>query len=115
VAGNIRFDQGDQLLLTVPSGVDSGEPVVYGNQPGVALTDRGEQVAGKATVKFNGVAQFELAGAAEEDPVYINVSTRALALADDAGSVFYGICVSDADDDDLVDVRIGGIPPGAGS
>lgn len=115
MAGNIRFDSGDQLLLTVPSGVLTGEAFVYGNQPCVALTSRGASVAGKATLKFNGVAQFELAGASEEDAVYIHATTFALSLTDDASHVFFGTCVSDADDDDMVDIRIGGIEPGSGS
>ena len=115
MATNIKFEDGDRLLLTVPSGVASGEPVLFGQQPGVALTDRGADVAGKATVQFAGVATFELAGAAEEDAVYIHVSTFALALADDGDHVFFGVCIGDADADDMVDIRIGGIEPGSGS
>lgn len=115
MATNLKYQDGDQLLLTVPSGIASGEPLLYGQQPCVALTDRGEDVAGKATVKFNGVFNLELAGATEEDPVYIHVSTFALALADDGDHVFFGVCVSDSDDDDMVDIRIGGIEPGSGS
>jgi len=116
MAGNIIFDQGDQLLLTVPSGIATGEPFVYGNQPCVALTDRGEDVAGKATLKFNGVVELELAGAVEEDPVYIHATTFALSATDDADHVFFGVCVNDADaTTDLVHIRIGGIEPGSGS
>ena len=115
MAANVIYQTGDQLLLTVPSGVVSGGPVVYGNQPGVALTDRGADVAGKATVKFDGVFELELASASAEDPVYIHATTRALSLSDDADHVFFGVCISDSDADDLVHIRIGGIEPGSGS
>lgn len=115
MATNRRFATGNQLLLTVASGVESGDPVVYGNQPAVALDDRGTAVAGKATLQFDGVFQFELTGATEEDAVYITPSTGALSLTDDANKVFFGVCITDADDDDLVDIRIGGIEPGSGS
>lgn len=115
MATNIKFQDANQLLLTVASGITSGEQYVYGNQPCVALTDRGEDVAGKATLKFDGAAEFELAGAAEEDAVYIHVTTYALSLADDGDHVFFGVCITDADANDLVTIRIGGIEPGSGS
>jgi predicted RecA/RadA family phage recombinase len=110
MATNIIFDDGDQLSVTVLAGTASGDPVVFGNQPGVALTDIGDggNAAGKASVKFSGVVLLELAGAAEEDAVYISTSDYSLSLTDDASSVFYGVCINDADADDMVRVRIGG-------
>ncbi|MFZ1361342.1 MAG: DUF2190 family protein [Candidatus Nanopelagicales bacterium] len=62
MAKNIVFTDGNQLSETVPSGVKSGEPVIVGDRPGVALTDRDE--AGKATIKFNGVAKLTVESAA---------------------------------------------------
>lgn len=113
MATNIKFNDGDQLKVHVGSGVESGDPVVFGNQPGVALTDADDD--DYATVKFNGVATFELENANREDAVYITPATGALSLTDDANKVFYGVCLEDADADDMVDIRIGGIEPGSGS
>ena len=114
MAGNIVFDQGDQLVVAVIADTESGDAVAFGNQPGVALTDR--DADGNATVKFNGVAEFAVEGASAEDAVYINPATGALTLTDSASVVFFGTCINDADaTSDLVRVRIGGIEPGSGS
>lgn len=113
MALNIVYDTGDQLRLYLGAGVDSGDAVVFGNQPGVALTD--SDTAGFVTVKFNGVALFELANADIEDPVYVVPSTGVLSLTDDGSHVFFGVCLADADADDMVAIRIGGIEPGSGS
>lgn len=115
MAGNIVYQDANQLTLTVPSGIESGDVLVYGNQPCVALTDRGANIAGKSTLKFNGAVEVELTGASEEDAVYINATTFALSLSDDGSSIFFGTCITDADADDMVVVRIGGQEPGAGS
>ncbi|RSN12816.1 hypothetical protein DMB42_11600 [Nonomuraea sp. WAC 01424] len=62
MATNIRFEEGDQLYVTVthPATPVSGNPVRYGQRPGVALTD--EKADGKTTVKFDGVASFSVKG-----------------------------------------------------
>lgn len=114
MAGNIIFNDGDQLSVTVLAGTVSGDPVLFGNQPGVALTDR-DTTTGKATVKFSGVIEVEMAGAAAEDAIYIAVADYALVLADTGAHAFFGTCIDDADADDMVRVRIGGIEPGSGS
>lgn len=53
--------RGRQLLLTVISGVVSGDPVVVGQIPGVALTDR-DTTTGKATVQMDGVFNLSVKG-----------------------------------------------------
>jgi predicted RecA/RadA family phage recombinase len=113
MAGNIIFDQGDQLTVDVIAGTVSGDAVAWGNQPGVALTDRAAD--GTATVKFNGVAEVTLTGAVQEDAVYIRPGTGALTLTDSASDIFFGVALNDSDADDLLRVRIGGIEPGSGS
>lgn len=113
MAGNIIFEDGNQLKLAVPAGVVSGDPLTFGNQPCVALTSRDSD--GNATVKFDGVALLELANAVAEDAVYIDPSALTLTLTDTASTVFFGTCINDADADDMVRVRIGGIEPGSGS
>ena len=113
MARNIIYDQGDQLVVNVIAGTVAGDAVAFGNQPGVALTDRDS--AGQATVKFNGVAAFTLTGATAEDAVYIDPTDGTLTLTDTASDIFFGVCIADADSDDLVNIRIGGIEPGSGS
>jgi predicted RecA/RadA family phage recombinase len=60
MAKNVRFEQGVQFAVPVPAGTLSGDPVVYGDLPGVALTDR--QADGTATVKFDGVFLLPVKG-----------------------------------------------------
>lgn len=54
------YDDGNQLSVPVASGTLSGDPVVLGPVPGVALRDRDS--AGEATVKFNGVHLVSVQG-----------------------------------------------------
>jgi predicted RecA/RadA family phage recombinase len=62
VAKNRRYAVGNQLSVAVPSGKVSGDPVVYGQRPGVCLTDRGAHTAGEATVAFDGVFDLSVKG-----------------------------------------------------
>lgn len=58
MAKNIRFQTSNQLSVPVPDGTVSGDPVVFGDRGGVALTDR--RADGNATVKFDGVADVSV-------------------------------------------------------
>lgn len=62
MAKNIVFEQGDQLAVacTDPATPTSGDPVLYGQAPGVCLVT--ESADGLATVKFNGVANLSVKG-----------------------------------------------------
>lgn len=63
MATNIVHEEGNQLhrKITVPaSGAKSGDPVLCGVRPGVALTD--QDADGYATVKFNGSAALSVKG-----------------------------------------------------
>lgn len=63
MAKNIIHEEGDQLyrLVTVPaSGALSGDPVLCGQKPGVALTN--QDAANYATVKFDGTALLSVKG-----------------------------------------------------
>lgn len=53
MAQNEKFIDGDELEETVPVGTLSGDPVMIGDRPGYATTDR--DANGKASVKFKGV------------------------------------------------------------
>jgi predicted RecA/RadA family phage recombinase len=62
VATNIIFEEGDQLAYTCtdPTTPASGDPVIIGQIPGVALV--AEDSAGLTTVKTNGVARLSVKG-----------------------------------------------------
>jgi predicted RecA/RadA family phage recombinase len=62
MATNIVFEDGDQLDLVCsqPTTPASGDPVLVGQIPGVALTK--ERADGKTTVKLNGVANLSVKG-----------------------------------------------------
>lgn len=54
MATNRRFSMGSPLSLTVPSPTVSGDPVVLGTLPGVAITSYDAET-GKATCALEGV------------------------------------------------------------
>lgn len=66
MATNQVFDEADQLsvVCTQPATPASGDPVLFGQMPGVALTDEGDggNAATATSVKFSGVYEFEVKG-----------------------------------------------------
>lgn len=60
MAKNRRYEYGRQFPITVPSGTVSGDPVVSGQLPGVAVVDR--QSDGTATCQFDGVYDLAVGG-----------------------------------------------------
>ncbi len=68
MATNVKYEDGDQLSLAptaAPGGrAESGEPVLVGSLPGVALKDATDTVSngGECTIKFNGVASLPVKG-----------------------------------------------------
>lgn len=62
MATNQVYNHGDQfdVVCTAPTTPASGDPVLVGQLPGVALTDEGAD--GRTTVKFNGVYDFPVKG-----------------------------------------------------
>lgn len=73
MATNEVYDLADSLGLAVASGVVSGDPVVVGLMPGVALQDRGEDTSGEATVKMRGAFDLSVKGVNEAGNVAIGV------------------------------------------
>lgn len=71
MATNQVFDQADQLSVpcTQPATPVSGDPVLFGQRPGVALTDEGDggNIATETTVKFSGVYEFSVKGETTTD------------------------------------------------
>ncbi|MFI7691779.1 capsid cement protein [Nonomuraea sp. NPDC049655] len=62
MATNQVYNHGDQfdVVCSEPATPSSGDPVLVGQLPGVALTD--ENADGTTTVKFNGVYDFPVKG-----------------------------------------------------
>lgn len=60
MAKNELYNAGDQIPLTVPAGTISGDPIVDGQLPAVALIDRGTD--GRASCKTNGVFLLPVKG-----------------------------------------------------
>lgn len=52
----------NQESLPVPEGTKSGDPLVLGGLPCVALEDRGAMIAGQATVQFDGAFDLDVEG-----------------------------------------------------
>src|SRR6266487_1814468 len=93
--------RGRQLLLTVASGKVSGDPVVDGQIPGVALTDR-DTTTGKATVQMDGVFNLSVKGVitgpanqavAEGDILYYTAG-HTPNLDKDTGGVRFGYALA---------------------
>lgn len=62
MAKNIVYNHGDRLAVACsdPATPASGDPVLYGQAPGVALTNEGAD--GLTSVQFNGVANLSVKG-----------------------------------------------------
>jgi len=60
MATNLRFDPGNQIVVAKAS-ISAGDPVVFGQVPGVALTDTDGD--GNITMKTDGVYQMSVKGA----------------------------------------------------
>lgn len=84
MATNIVFEDGNQLRLpcTAPATPKSGDPVLVGQLPGVALTD--EDADGYTTVKTNGVAELAVKGEGASGGSNVVIGDR---LYYDAGTI----------------------------
>lgn len=60
MAGNVIFENGNRLSVaaTYPTTPSSGDPVIFGDLPGVALTDEDDD--GDTTVQFEGVVDISV-------------------------------------------------------
>lgn len=101
MAKNIVFEDGTQIALaaTDPTTPASGDPVIVGQLPGVALTTEGSD--GLTTIKTDGVASLSVKGvttaaagsavAAGDLVYYVPGNTPKLSKASgDAGAVRFG-------------------------
>lgn len=111
MAQNVVLSEGNQIALAVDSGIESGDPGLFGGQPFVALTDY-DSTTGEATVKLNGVAMFSLTGTISVgDPIYIDGVAGALSTT--STGTFYGVALDAVANGVTADcrVRLGGIAP----
>lgn len=82
---NEVYRDADRIVVPVPAGTVSGDPVLIGALPGVAATDR--DADGNATVWFAGAYALTVTGAIAGigDPVYIT-GAGGLDATDGAGA-----------------------------
>lgn len=104
MAKNLIFDEGDNLsvVVTDPATPLSGDPVLFGDLPGVALTDEGKggNAAGKTSVKFEGVVEIPVKGvdgggnsAVAEGNVLYYVAADTPKVSKKATGVRYGVAM----------------------
>jgi predicted RecA/RadA family phage recombinase len=116
MAKNIIYDEGVQIPLAVtdPATPASGDPVLFGNLPGVALTD--ERADGITTVKTNGVAELTVHGhngtantaIAAGDIVYYNAAATPKLNVNTAGKRFgYALAAVASGAQTKIQVKIG--------
>lgn len=120
MAGNIIFEAGDQLSLaaTNPTTPASGDPVIVGQLPGVALTT--ETADGNTTIKFDGVADLSVkavttaasgsAVAVGDILYYVPANTPKLSKAvGDSGAVRFGYALEaiTSGSTDTIRVKVG--------
>lgn len=97
MATNIVHEDGDQLYVacTQPADPNSGDPVLVGQLPGVALTD--EQPDGLTTVKFNGTALLavdaEASAVAVGDVLYYDAADANKLNNASSGNVRFGVAL----------------------
>lgn len=96
MALNEIFAEGDNMSRAVPANTPSGAPVRIGVLNGVTQTAEGEggNPAGFATVKHDGVHEFQVSFAIASVglPVYITAANVLTATA--SGNFFYGAAES---------------------
>ena len=112
---NRELDKADNLSLTVPEGTKSGDPIIVGGIPVVALEGRGESTVGKATCQTDGafrvlVKAHKAAEAgeaiAEGDVVYSN--GEGLINVDPALTRYgYALKAIASGEEEIIPVKIG--------
>lgn len=104
MAKNRKFPKGNQLSLvcTDPATPAPGDPVLFGQVPGVALTAEGASIAGETTVQTDGVFDLSVKGIdnvgnaaiAAGDIIYYDTATTPKLSADAVGTVRFGYALA---------------------
>jgi predicted RecA/RadA family phage recombinase len=109
MATNQVFEHGDQFVVvaTEPATPQSGDPILVGQLPGVALTD--ENADGEVTAKFNGVWEFpvEAEGGAITPGaiVYYDAADDALNNSS-SGNIRFGYALDEVDNAATATIRV---------
>jgi predicted RecA/RadA family phage recombinase len=104
MAKNVIFETSDTESVTVtdPATPVSGDPVLFADLPGLALTDEGKggNPAGKTTVKFRGVVDIPVKGvngagnsAVADGDVLYYVAADTPKVSKKATGVRYGVAM----------------------
>jgi predicted RecA/RadA family phage recombinase len=101
MAKNVIYNNGNRLAVavTAPASPVSGDPVLYGQLPGVALVTK-DATSGLTSCQFQGVAAFSVKGyngsantaIAEGDVVYYKAGATPVLQVDSSG-VRFGIAM----------------------
>lgn len=101
MATNLVYEAGDQLsvVCTAPTTPSAGDPVLFGQLPGVALTD--EDTAGKTSVAFRGVFDLSVeavnnsgnSAVAAGDKIYYETGQTPVLNKDNVSGVYFGIAM----------------------
>lgn len=107
MAKNLRFSNARKLYLDVPSGTKSGDAVMIGDLPGVALIDRDSN--GKATIDTSGGYKLTVSGAIEPgDIVYFTDGSLSAATegTEVTAGKHFGYALEAGENDDIT-VKVG--------
>lgn len=92
MATNQRFMPGDRINVPVPEGTVSGDPVVIGSLPGVAVTSR--DTDGNATVWFDGVWDLDVTGAVTTIGAPVYLASSGLNAANSGSDTLFGYALA---------------------
>lgn len=107
MATNQVYEDGDFLsvVCTQPATPASGDPVLFGQLPGVALADEGESISGETTVTFKGVYELSVKGennagntaVAAGDILYYDAAATPKINKDNTNGVRFGYAMEAVD------------------
>jgi predicted RecA/RadA family phage recombinase len=100
MATNNRIAWTDSLSLPVADGTDSGDPVLVGSLPGVALTNKATEAnpvpgtkLGNATVAFDGVFDLPVTGAVASAGLPVYITSGGTLTATSTSNTLFGYSV----------------------
>lgn len=103
MATNLVHSPGNQLQLPL-AGASSGDPVVIGDLPGVALTDTNDD--GNITLKTDGVFRLPISGAITLGAIVYATTAVPAVLSTTNTGVRFGYALEAGTDQDI-DIKIG--------
>lgn len=92
MATNRKYAEGKQLVLAPTGGTksqpESGDPVIFGERPGVCLDDASDTIAnsGTATIQFDGVFELDVVGTSDDGTTDAAVTAGDIVYLDDSNN-----------------------------